>query len=258
MKKNKLLKVTALLTVVGALLVGCGSNNEKGEAVKDTYTIACDAKYAPFSMEINGKYEGIDVEILAAVAEAEGFKYELKPMDFSAIIPGITSNQLDGGIAGMSITDERKQTLDFSDSYFESGLSIVAKGDNEELKSIDDIKGKAVAVKNGTAGEKWALENEDKYELKVSHYEDSPTMFMAVENGNVDFALEDYPVIAYKIKVDNDGKLKIVGDKVTTADYGFAVKKGSNKELMKKFQAGLKTIKGNGTYDDIVGKYINQ
>ena len=74
MKKNKLLKVTALLTVVGALLVGCGSNNEKGEAVKDTYTIACDAKYAPFSMEVNGKYEGIDVEILAAVAEAEGFK----------------------------------------------------------------------------------------------------------------------------------------------------------------------------------------
>lgn len=99
------------------------------------------------------------------MAEEAEFEYELKPMDFSAIIPGLTSNQLDGAIAGMSITEERKKTLDFSDGYFESGLSIVVKGDNNEINSIEDIVGKSVAVKNGTGGEAWALENADKYNL---------------------------------------------------------------------------------------------
>ena len=67
-------------------------------------------------------YKGIDVELLEAIAKEEGFEYDLKPMDFQAVIPGLTSGQLDGAIAGISITDERKQALDFSDGYFESGL----------------------------------------------------------------------------------------------------------------------------------------
>jgi len=81
-------------------------------------------------------------------------------------------------------------------------------------------------------------------------------MFQAVENGNADFLLEDYPVIAYKIKVDSESKLKIAGEKLTNVDYGFAVKKGSNADLLKKFNEGLKKIKDNGQYDKIIGQYI--
>lgn len=254
MKKSKILKLTLSLLVMGSLLVGCASKASKdGE-----YIIATDAKYAPFSMEINGKYEGIDVEILEAVAKEAGFEYKLEPMDFNAIIAALGSNQIDGAIAGMSITEERKKTYDFSDSYFESGLSIVVKGDNTEINGKEDLVGKSVAVKNGTAGEKWAQDHEKELNLSVTHYEDSPTMYLAVQNGNNDFALEDYPVIAYKIKVDNDGKLKITGDKVETSDYGFAVNKGNNAELLEKFQAGLKAIKENGKYDEIISKYLAQ
>jgi polar amino acid transport system substrate-binding protein len=252
MRKSKLLMLTLSLLVIGSLFVGCASKTSEG----NKYIIATDAKYAPFSMEVNGKYEGIDVEILDAVAKESGFEYELQPMDFNAIIAALGSNQIDGAIAGMSITEERKKTYDFSDGYFESGLSIVAKGDNTEINGEEDLAGKSVAVKNGTAGEKWAQDHEKELNLKITHYEDSPTMYMAVQNGNNDFALEDYPVIAYKIKVDNDGKLKLTGDKVETSDYGFAVNKGQNPELLEKFQSGLKAIKENGKYDEIISKYI--
>lgn len=253
MKKIKLLTLAMTMVIAGTILVGCG----KKESSEDkTYLIATDSKYAPFSFEENGKYKGIDVEVLEAIAQAAGFKYELKPMDFGGIIPAITSNQIDGAIAGMSITDERKESLDFSDGYFESGVSMVVKGDNTEINGTEDLNGKTVAVKKGTAGEKWALDNESKYGLKVKHFEDSPSIFLEVQGRNSDLLLEDYPVIAYKVKVDANNELKIVGDKVTNADYGFAVNKGKNTELMSKFQSGLKTIKENGKYDEILSKYV--
>lgn len=254
MKKRKLLSMALSALMVGTLFVGCSSKSADEGGKK--YLIATDSKYAPFSFEEDGKYQGIDVEILAAVAEEAGFEYELKPMDFNAIIPALTSNQLDGAIAGMSITDERKESLDFSDGYFESGLSIVVASNNTEINGIDDLNGKTVAVKKGTAGEKWALDNEETYNLQLKHFDDSPSILLAIQGGNADFALEDYPVIAYKIKLSADNALRIAGEKVTTSDYGFAVNKGKNAELLEKFQSGLKAIKENGKYDEILSKYV--
>ncbi|EHI99419.1 ABC-type transporter, periplasmic subunit family 3 [Clostridium sp. DL-VIII] len=260
MNRKVLVSILLASAMSVGLLAGCGAS--KGDIKADTgnkkYVIACDSKFAPFSFEENGKYKGIDVEILEEVAKEENFDYDLKPMDFNGIIPGLASNQLDGAISAMTITDERKQTLDFSDGYFVSGLSIVANKDNNSINSINDLNGKSVSVKKGTAGAKFAEDNEAKYGLKLNYFEDSPSMFQAVENGNDDFLLEDYPVIAYKIKVDGDSKLKIVGDKLDTVDYGFAVKKGENTDLLNKFNEGLKKIKENGKYDQIVGQYIGK
>lgn len=262
MKKKRLVGILTIATIALGLLGGCGSksSDESADSGDKVYAIACDSKYAPFSFEDeNGKYKGIDVEILDAIAEIEGFEYELKPMDFSAVIPSLTANQIDGAIAGMSITDERKKTLDFSNGYFESGLSIVVGSDNTEINGEKDLSGKSVAIKKGTAGSQFAEDNESKYNLKLNYFEDSPTMFLDVENGNSDFLLEDYPVIAYKIKVDGDkSKLRLAGEKVNTVEYGFAVKKDKNKELLKMFNDGLKKIKENGTYDEIVGQYIGE
>ncbi len=266
MKRKTIVALTCTLILAMGALTGCGSkkdqtvaNNSADTASEDkVYLIACDAKYAPFSFEENGAYKGIDVELLDAIAEIEGFEYELKPMDFSAVIPSITSRQLDGAIAGMSITDERKQSLDFSDGYFESGLSLVVNAKNTDINGEADLTGKAASIKKGTAGSQFAEDNADKYDLKLNYFDDSPTMFLDVENGNSDFLLEDYPVIAYKIKVDGDSKLRIAGEKLTTVNYGFAVKKGENQELLKMFNDGLKKLKEDGTYDKIVGQYIGE
>lgn len=257
MNKKSIVGILLALVMSVGIMAGCGNNDSTNSSEGNKkYIIACDAKYAPFSFEEDGKYKGIDVEILDAIAKEEKFEYQLKPMDFNAIIPGLTSNQLDGAMSAMSITDERKQTLDFSDGYFESGLSLVVNKDNTSINSADDLKGKSASIKKGTAGAKFAEDNESKYGLKLNYFEDSPSMFQAVENGNADFLLEDYPVIAYKLKVDSGTKLRIAGEKLSNVDYGFAVKKGKNAELLKKFNDGLKKLKENGKYDEIVGEYI--
>ena len=113
-----------------------------------TYIIACDAAYAPFSWEQDGKYVGIDVGVLDAIAKASGFKYELKPMNFEGVIPGLISGQLDGAIAGINMNDERRKILDFSDGYFDSGLSVIVKEDSK-INTIEDLKGTRAAVKKG-------------------------------------------------------------------------------------------------------------
>ena len=259
MNKKSLVGILLASVMSVGIMSGCGAaknDSSKSSDGNKKYIIACDSKYAPFSFEENGKYKGIDVELLDAIAKEEKIDYELKPMDFDGIIPGLTSNQLDGAIAGMSITDERKKSLDFSDGYFVSGLSLVVNKDNTEINGENDLNGKSASIKKGTAGTKFAEDNESKYGLKLNYFDDSPSMFQAVENKNCDFLLEDYPVIAYKIKVDPNSKLKIAGEKLTNVDYGFAVKKGENADLLKKFNEGLKKLKENGEYDKIVNQYI--
>ena len=261
MNKKSVIGILLASVMAIGVLAGCGSSKSDSAKSSDggkKYIIACDAKYAPFSFEDNGTYKGIDVELLAAIAKEEKIDYELKPMDFNGIIPGLTANQLDGAISAMTITDQRKETLDFSDGYFESGLSVVTNKDNSSINNVNDLNGKSASLKKGTAGAKYAEDNEAKYGLKLNYFEDSPSMFQAVENGNADFLMEDYPVIAYKIKVDPNAKLKIVGDKLDTVNYGFAVKKGQNGDLLKKFNEGLKKLKESGQYDQIVGQYIGK
>lgn len=260
------LAAAALLVFAVAALTGCGAVAEKtdssssgsaGSGAAKHYTIACDAKYAPFSMEVDGTYKGIDVELLAAIAKAEGFSYDLKPMDFSGIIPGLVAGQIDGAIAGMNITEERKQSVDFSDGYIQSGLAVVVSKGNTTITKIEDLQGKTAAVKKGTTGAKFAEDNKDKYNLTLAYYDDSPSMMLAVANGNADFLMEDYPVINYQIKIGEQDKLKIAVDSVIAPpSYGFAVKKGENAELLQMFNAGLQKIKADGTYDKIIGAYI--
>ncbi|AGF57942.1 polar amino acid transport system substrate-binding protein [Clostridium saccharoperbutylacetonicum] len=261
MNKKSLVGILLASVMSIGIMSGCGAaknDTAKSDDANKKYVIACDSKYAPFSFEESGKYKGIDVELLAAIAKEEKFEYDLKPMDFDGIIPGITAGQLDGAIAGMSITDERKKVLDFSDGYFVSGLSLVVNKDDTAIKGASDLNGKKASIKKGTAGAKYAEDNEKKAGITLNYFDDSPSMFQAVENKNCDFLLEDYPVIAYKIKVDPNSKLKIAGDKLTNVDYGFAVKKGGNADLLKKFNEGLKKLKENGEYDKIVGQYIGK
>ncbi|MBU3217897.1 transporter substrate-binding domain-containing protein [Clostridium estertheticum] len=260
--KKMILKVLIIATVTMGL-AGCGNastsqNKDSNKKFTKTYVISTDATYAPFEYEKDDKYIGIDIDLLASIAKLEGFKYELKAMDFKGIIPALQVNQVDGAIAGMGITDVRKKVLDMSEGYFESGLSAVGKKGNDKLKSEADFKGKIFAVKKGTLGATYAEGNKDKLGATVKYFNDTASMMQEVKNGNADVTFEDYPVIAYMISVDPNSGLKIIGNKLTTQNYGFAVKKGSNTELVTAFNDGLKKLKANGEYDKIVQKYIKK
>lgn len=255
---KKILPMIVAFALSTSMLVGCGKGNVNQQNTNKKYVIATDAKYAPFSFEKDNKYVGIDVEIFDAIAKVENITYELKPMDFKGIVPGMQANQIDGAIAGISMSDERKKILDFSEGYIEAGLSAVVKDTNSSINVIDDIKGKTWAIKKGTLGFQFAEANKEKYEANIKYFDDTPSMFQEIVNGGSEVTFEDYPVISYKLKVDQSSNLKIVGDKVVKVDYGFAVKKGENKDLLNKFNEGLKKIKENGEYDKIVSKYIKK
>lgn len=251
--KKLMLLIMGLIVVL--VMAACGSKSDSGSGEgKGTYKIGIDVTYPPFEFEKGGKTVGIDVDLINAIAKDQGFKVKLEAMDFSGIIPAMQAGQLDVGMGGMSITDERKKKVDFSDPYFDAGLTVVVKKDSS-IKSIDDLKGKKLAVKNGTTGAKFATDNADKYGYEVVQFNDSPSMFQEVSNGNADALIEDYPVITYAI-AQQDLKLKTVGDRLNGDQYGISVMKGKNQDLLKKINKGLENLKKNGEYDKIIEKYL--
>ncbi|WP_163652165.1 amino acid ABC transporter substrate-binding protein/permease [Listeria sp. PSOL-1] len=224
-------------------------------AKEKNYEIATDDTFAPFEFE-NGKGElvGIDMDILKAIAKDQGFTYSVKPMGFNAAVQALEGRQVDGVIAGMSITNERKKKFDFSTPYFETGVVMAVKKGDNEIKSYKDLKGKKVAVKTGTEGYQFAEKNQAKYGYKLVPFDDSAGMYEDVKGGNSVACFDDYPVLAYGVKQGNG--LEIVTKKESGGSYGFAVKKGQSKELLDQFNAGLKHIKSTGEYGKIIDKYV--
>ena len=168
-------------------------------AQEKTYVIGTDVTFAPFEFqETNGECVGIDIDLLNAIAEDQGFKVEIKPLGFNAAVQALESKQVDGVIAGMSITDERKNKFDFSDPYFDSGVVMAIKeGNDESKKEYKDLKGKKVAVKTGTEGASFATSIKDKYGFKIVTFDDSANMYDDVKTGNSTAVFDDYPVLAY-------------------------------------------------------------
>lgn len=250
--KKKFLSVILAAAMVLAV-TACGAEKEAA-ADKKTYVIATDTVFAPFEFtDADNNFVGIDVDLLAAIAEDQGFDYELRSLGFDAALLAVESGQADGVIAGMSITDERKQKFDFSDSYYDAGVTMaVAQGSS--VASFDDLNGQKVAVKTGTNGAAFAKSIADQYGFEIVEFADSPTMYQDVITGNTVACFEDYPVMAYNIQ--QGAGMEMPGDiNESQTPYGFAVKKGENAELLKMFQTGLENIKANGKYDEVVATY---
>ncbi|QIZ09001.1 transporter substrate-binding domain-containing protein [Priestia megaterium] len=253
----KKLGLLSLLLILSIFIAACGSKDTADEKEKGgkVYKVGVDTTYPPFEFKEGNDYKGIDIELINAIAKNQDFKIELSPMDFGGIIPAMQANQLDVAIAGMSITDERKKVVDFSTPYFDAGLTVVVKKDNTSIKSVENLKGKKIAVKKGTTGAKYAQDNAAKLGITVVQFNDSPAMFQEVSNGNADALIEDYPVISYAI-AQKDLGLKIVGDRLNGDQYGIAVLKGQNADLLKKINNGLAELKKDGTYDKIIKTYL--
>lgn len=220
-----------------------------------TYTIASDSGFAPFEfMDVaSNTYVGLDMDLLAAIAADQGFKYKMDNVGFDAALLAVQGGQADAMIAGMSITEDRLKDYDFSDGYYASG-QIMVVGKDSAIATLEDLRGKVVATKAGTQGSKYAESMKAQYGFTTAVYEDSPTMYTAVAQGSNAACFEDRAVAIYSIKSQNLA-LKTVGDEISPKDYGFAVKKGNYPELIEMFNKGLENIKKNGTYDNILAKY---
>ena len=226
----------------------------KSAQAQKVYQIGTDVTYPPFEFaNKNNKYVGIDIDIMKAIAKEEGFKVQIKPVGFNAAVQSMEAGQLDGVIAGMMMTPERKAKFDFSQPYFDTGI-IMAVGKNSKIKNFEQLRGKKVALKTGTAAALYANSIKKKYGFKTVTFDDSNNMYQDVVTKNSVACFEDKPVMQYAI---NQGTpLKIPVKPANKSTYGFAVRKDHNQELLAKFDAGLKKIKANGTYDKIKNKYL--
>lgn len=260
MKKFVKFGVLAILVAMVFSLAACSNGTAETEdstAEAKTYIIATDTTFKPFEFENEkGEQVGIDIDLLDAIAEDQGFEYELKVVGFDAALGEVSSGQSDGMIAGMSITDERKEVFDFSDPYFDSGVVMAISSDNDTIKSYSDLTGKKVAVKNGTEGSTFAESIKEKYGFETISFPDSANMYEDVKAGNSAALFEDYPVVGDAIV--SGLPLKMVTEMEKGSSYGFAVKKGENAELLEMFNTGLVNIKESGKYQEILDTYIQK
>lgn len=257
---KKFAAMTLALTMAFSF-AACGGSQEApaDDAAADgkTYIIATDTTFAPFEFQNDaGEYVGIDMDLLAAIAEDQGFQYELQYLGFDAAVQALESGQADGVIAGMSITEARQQKFDFSEAYFDSGVVMGIAADNDEITSYEDLAGKKVAVKRGTEGMDFAESIKDQYGFETVVFDTSDAMCMDVKVGNSVACFEDYPVLGYGIAQGNG--LKMVTEKEQGSSYGFAVGKEQNAELLEMFNTGLANLKESGKYQEILDTYIQE
>ncbi|MCC8066844.1 MAG: transporter substrate-binding domain-containing protein [Clostridiales bacterium] len=256
MMKRKLSFILA-----AAMLAGCMTVPVMADEAEDSkvWVVATDTVFKPFEYtDDNGDFVGIDVDILAAVAEDQGFEYELNSLGWDSAIAACQSGQADGMIAGASITDERKESgWMFSDGYYNATQSMTVASDSE-IAGFEDLDGLTVGVKTGTQGASYAESLQDEYGFEITYYEDSPTMYQAVLGGQVVACFEDTPIMAASIQ-DGDLALTILYDTENEGSpYGFAIFSEDSQELLDMFNAGLANIVENGTYAEIVATYLGE
>lgn len=257
MKKSRVMWLVMSFFLFFGVSIGSFTTTAQAQEEK-TYQIATDITFAPFEFQdAGGDFVGIDLDLLAAIAKDQNFSYKIKPLGFNAALQSLQSNQVDGMIAGMSITDARKQTFDFSKSYFEAGVAMAVKKGNTDVKSYEALRGKNVAAKIGTQGYTFADSIKDKYGFNLVPFEDSAQVYDDIKTGNSVAGFDDYPVLAYGIQQGNGLQLAPTQQE-TKGSYGFAVNKGQNPELLKKFNDGLANIQKSGEYDQILEKYLGK
>ena len=231
-----------------------GSASAKATPVKSTYRIVMDSSFAPFEYQNDsGTYQGIDVDLIKAIAKQQGFNIEIANPGFDAALNAVQSGQADAVMAGMSITDARKEIFDFSDAYYTSNILLAVKS-GSSVKSYSDLKGKTVGAKNGTSSYTWLSEHANEYGYTLKAFDEASTMYDSLNSGSIDALMDDEAVLLYAIQKGRHFETPIAGEK--SGEYGFAVSKGSDPELIEMFNNGLAALVNSGEYDNIINKYL--
>lgn len=256
-KMKRLLFLLGTIGVLSIILVGCSnSNSDVGASGGEKVSVAALNNYPPLIFKQDGKLTGFEYDLLQAIAEEENLELKFKEMKFDGFIPGLQSNQVDIA-SSLLIREERKEVVDFSDIFLNSGL-VLAVANNSSIQSFEDLKGKTIVATQGSTTFEKAKELADQYGGKAKPLKETDALYLDVENGNADALVLNSPTVEYRLAVDGDNvKFRIVGEHMTVDEHAFAVKKG-NKELADKINAGLKTVKENGEYNKIHEKWFGK
>ena len=258
---KKLMLTLGALLVMASVLTGCGGNQAKADnktdakssATSGTIKVGTEPTFAPFEFaDKEGKnYDGFDMDLIRAIGKQLNKKIEIVNMGFDALIPALNSGNIDVAIAGMSITEDRKKAVDFSEAYYVSGLTVLVNKDNNSVKSINDLANKQIAVQIGTTGADKAAKVPG---AKVKAFNTNTEAFLELKNKGVDAVVIDKPVAAYYLTKDPDAGAKMVGETMDAESYGMALKK--NNKRLAKLNAALAELKKNGEYDKLYKKWF--
>ena len=255
--RKLLIALMIMVAAVAMLVAGCGGGDKKADAPKEKLMrVACEPTFAPFEFQKEGskEFDGFDMDLIRAVGKQAGYKVQISNMGFDALIPALQASNIDVAISGMTITEERKKAVDFSDPYYTSGLIVLVNKDNTTIKSIADLKGKKIGVQIGTTGEKKGRSVEG---AKVTAFNANTEAIMELKNRGVDAVINDAPVVGYYLAQGGDKVAKTVGDVMEAEQYGIAVKKG-NKQLVTDINKALAELKKNGEYDKLYKKWFGE
>lgn len=248
------LLVVFLLAGLAFGLVGCGS--QAGTDAQQTIKVGMDAAYKPFEFrDEQNKIVGFDIDLMNAIGEQAGLKMEMVDTAWDGIIPALLNGKIDIIASAMTITDERKKSVLFSEPYFTSGQAIVVPVADTTTQTVDDLKGKVIGVQINSTGDIAATENA-KNAKQIKRYNVIPDAFVGLGNGEIQAIVADAPVVLAYQKA-NPGKIRILDKYLTEEQFGFAMKQDQT-ELADKVNKALKELKDNGKYDEIYTKWFGK
>lgn len=262
---RRFLQVTALLAA-GLLMAACGKQEEAPTpaaapatppppAVK-SYTVGTDAAYAPFeSQNEKGEIVGFDIDIVRAVAAKAGFEVRFVNTPWEGIFNALGQGDRDLLVSAITITDERRQTMDFSDPYFDAAQLIAVPADSPVAR-FADLKSLKVGVQTGTTGDEAVSQLLGKTSTDIKRFESTPLALKELEAGGVDAVVADNGVVSHYVANNPGGRFKTVSDpEFVPEQYGIAVRKGQA-ELLAALNQGLAAIRADGTYTQIYARYF--
>ena len=254
------------ITAATLVLAACGKKEEApapapvaaapAPAPAKVYVVGTDAAYAPFeSQNEKGEIVGFDIEVVQAAAAKAGIQVKFVNTPWEGIFNTLQQGDRDMIVSAVTITDERKQTMDFSDPYFDAAQLIAVK-ESSKVAKFADLKKLKVGVQTGTTGDEAVTKLLGKASTNIKRFESTPLALKELEAGGVDAVVADNGVIANYVANNPGGKFKTVSDKEFVPEqYGIAFKKG-NTELQAKMNQGLAAIKADGSYAQIHAKYF--
>jgi len=241
--------------LLAGLLIGLASCAKK-EPTKIVF--ASDATFPPMEMvDTNKNIVGFDVDMINAAAKAAGFTVEIRNTAWDGIFAGLDNGKYDAVLSSVTITDERKKTMDFSIPYINAGQILTVRADENNVTALTDLKGKKVGAQIGTTGAFEIDKVKDANKITEKTYDEIGLAFEDLANGRIDGVVVDNPTAAaYALQNDKyKGKLKTVGVPFTEEYYGVAVKKG-NQKVLDLINAGLKKIMDSGENKQIEDKWL--
>jgi len=259
MAKLKIVVLLVACFLLSIVFVGCGDNDSKttvGNANNTALRVATSIDFPPFefSSERHKGYQGFDMDLIRAIGEEMGRDVVIEAYDFDKLLSVLQTKQADVIIAALSISEERRKVVRFSKPYYHSGLSLVVRYDNQNIRSFTDLRGKRVAVQSGST----AIDELKKIgDVTIKEFTNQPDIFMELSIGGVDAIVNDRPVNDFYIHNYGMAGVKSLDDMLTREEYGIAVRK-DNVELMQQIDAALKKLHTNGKYAQIYTKWFGK